>query len=1524
MTKSLATKLINKIIEASGHFLVDEKQCADESLLNNFIKCFFNHIPFRRLHNLKKNFGYNALTSLLIQAWNLIRQVEDDKPHIDVFCFKKSSKINYTFITIINHDRPFLVDTVQLVCRKNDICISDIIHPVVPLSVVDDSKLEQEKDVSVISVIIEDVLTPAQTSDLLKSFEESFEDLYLATGQYSEILDLANEVSALSSEIQLSIDDLSTQDVVDFSKWLFHDRCTVFGARVFTKNTIKNFGIFKKSSYQNHYDFKLFYSNQIGKKPLKLYRLLKVSLRAIVHHHARIVVFEIPILNKQGLVEGCYQFIGIFNRLFYRESPPNVPILDKKIDRIYQKFHLKPEWHNAKEIQLILSSVPNDELLLLDDSVLYQLCSDLLFSEEHIALLMRHDLQSKTTTMQIFIPKDWYTYELPVKIMEYITKEYALTINNHTVQLGELPYARLIIIASTDKLSSPLKIEKLREPITKIVMNWEEQVSQLLEDENNFPNIKVSGVFPVSYQTNFAPQNAISDLYKLESLIKNKQTDFELFFKDDLLFIKAFQIEQSISLSAIMPILENFGLYVESESSYFVKYEGHSIWIHCIACKKPKNFENLAVLRQALLMVWFQQIENDSFNQFVVLSHLTAQQVNVLRALNKALQQFHFTYTPSYVVEVLATYSQITQHLWELFDEKFNPNCKEADCDKILKNLTTELQYVKQSDHDKIFNRFINCIQSIVRTNFYQASSGSYLSFKFDSRTLDDLPLPKPLFEIFVYSPYMEGCHLRGGKIARGGIRWSDRFEDFRNEVLGLMKAQMVKNSIIVPVGSKGGFICKNYHLLKKQNASKEDLQNEVVRCYKTLIKGMLDLTDNIVNQKVQKPLNTICYDDDDFYLVVAADKGTSTFSDIANKLASEHEFWLGDAFASGGSKGYDHKKMAITSRGAWISVCHHFKQLGTDPQLNSISVVGVGDMSGDVFGNGMLRSDAINLVAAFNHMHIFLDPSPDPKTSFNERLRLFNTAGSTWDDYDKSLISQGGGVYNRNDKTIEVSPQVRKILDLPETTKSLTPDKLIIAILKAPVNLMWFGGIGTYIKASSETHSDAYDRQNDRIRVNANELRCNVIGEGANLAMTQRARIEYALQGGHLNTDAIDNSAGVDCSDHEVNIKILFSELVQSKKLSLQQRDAYLEQMTDEVATLVLEDNEQQNEILTLLQRENLQAGASYLDLIHILENDSVMALDRAIEFIPDSQTLKQRSAEGKGLSRPELAILLSYSKNILSHQLVEGLSGNEFPELVLEYFPKILRDNFESSILNHPLKREILATRMANLMINKLGPTFVFEVAKILDINPYHVALNFFVIKKLLKTNNMWDGLKNNVYDLRYTMLVCSIALKNLEGFHNSEEAFLKAKCLSSYLTLEDLSPIILAALFKISELDININQKVAHNLIKVAYELGFNQISNALRNYHHFQESWQKEIFSNLQNKLIESLTNITFCVTKVGDFNLWRKNYAQQVSQINKSITYLEANPFDHGSIDLSYIMYVIGQIGDLLQGSGRRQ
>ena len=928
---------------------------------------------------------------------------------------------------------------------------------------------------------------------------------------------------------------------------------------------------------------------------------------------------------------------------------------------------------------------------------------------------------------------------------------------------------------------------------------WKEKLKKKLIEQygNKKANALIkeyANIFPHSYMDENSIEVAVNDLAYIEKLSAANPLEVDFYCtpgQEYPLHVRLFLWEKPKPLSNILPMLENLGLCTYSESTHTLMLSGKQpIWISDLAViheKKPIEIEKLSTLfKEALTNIYFESAENDGFNKLVIDATLAWHEVMVLRAYAKYLHQIHFRYSQAYVEMALVNNSDISRLLVELFKGMHNPHKKNKNAnEKIEQEILQMLESVPSLDEDLIIRQILALIKATLRTNYFQPTADKkpkeYLSLKLNSRAIPGLPLPTPLYEIFVYSPQFEGIHLRNTKVARGGIRWSERPEDFRTEVLGLMKAQKVKNAVIVPSGAKGGFVLKK----RLTQPSREVLQAEVIRCYKMFISGLLDLTDNIKEKTFIHPKNVVCYDDFDPYLVVAADKGTATFSDIANDIAKSYDFWLGDAFASGGVKGYDHKKIGITARGAWESVKRHFRELNIDPMSTDITVVGIGDMSGDVFGNAMMYSKHIKLIAAFDHRHIFIDPDPDPETSYHERVRLFNLPTSSWADYDEKLISRGGGAFSRQLKSIAINAQMKKALGIEAST--LPPNELICAILKAPVQLLFNGGIGTYVKASSESHVEVGDRSNDYCRVNGEDLRCQVVGEGGNLGFTQLGRVEFALKGGLINTDFIDNSAGVDCSDHEVNLKILLDHQVQTGKLSEKRRDKLLAAVTDEVAELVLRDNYEQAVLMSYSayrSKSNIILHTNY-----IKELETLGVLDRKVEFLPDDKKLVERKSVGEGLTRPELAVLVAYTKIYIKNEILNSNLPEDpvLRQIAETAFPPAIVKKYKSEMSEHRLYREIVATQLSNQVVNEMGITFIYRLQMENSATVAEIVRAYVIAARVFATNDVQQLVLS--LDFKIQMNEQYHMLYNIRNFLNlATRWFLNSKYIH-----EDLSTLV-----------------------------------------------------------------------------------------------------------------------------------
>jgi glutamate dehydrogenase len=1101
--------------------------------------------------------------------------------------------------------------------------------------------------------------------------------------------------------------------------------------------------------------------------------ITKANVRSRIHRRVHMDYIGIKRFNHAGELSGEFRIVGLFTSTVYTRSTRSIPYLRRKVDALIRRSGFDPDSHSGKAFAAVLEHYSRDELFQIDDDTLYGFVLAIMHLDERprVRVLPRRDRFDRFVSVMVYVPRDRYDSGIRIAIGNYLSGAYAGRVAAFYPFFPEGPLVRVHFIIARFGGDTPNPDRaSIERAIEQLVRTWTDGLAEaltLVHEPIKAQQLirRYRDAFPVAYREAYVPPVAVADIRLIESLspIRPIGADFYSRREGDLACagLKVWSREKPILLSERVPVLENMGFKVVDERTYRVEpgdTGAVEVWLHDMMLERADgvtfDIEALKARLEACFMAVMRgRAENDGYNALVLTGGVQWRDVALVRTISRFLRQLRLAFSQDYMWATLRRHSGIATQIVNLFHQRFDPRLElsreeRAEQQKaLLAEIETALGAVDSLDEDRILRHFVNAVTSALRTNFYQSDDGGQpkatIAIKFDSRKIDGLPLPKPLCEIFVYSPRVEGDHLRFGKVARGGIRWSDRPQDFRTEVLGLVKAQQVKNAVIVPVGAKGGFVPK---LLP--SGPRDAVQTEGTAAYTVFITSLLDITDNLGPEGVIHPENVVRHDDDDPYLVVAADKGTATFSDTANAIAIEHHFWLGDAFASGGSAGYDHKKMGITARGAWEAVRRHFREMDIDIATTPFTVAGVGDMSGDVFGNGMLRERTTRLLAAFDHRDIFIDPDPDPERSFAERQRLFELSRSSWQDYNKDYLSAGGGIYSRAAKEIVLSPEARKLLGLGG--EKLAPQEVMTAILKLNTDLLWFGGIGTYVRASSESDDQAGDRVNDPIRVTGAALRCKVVGEGANLGMTQRGRVEAAQRGIRLNTDAIDNSAGVNTSDVEVNIKIAVAPLLRDGRLSLEARDKLLAEMTDEVARLVLRNNYQQTLALSLAQRRGLENLGFHQRLMQTLEQRG--ELDRGVEFLPDDMELGERRKRGHGLTRPELAVLLAYAKLSLYVELLES-SVPDDPYLGREltrYFPKEMVERYPDTLEQHRLRREIISTQLTNSMINRGGPAFTVRIADQTGASAATIASAFFVARNsydMISLNAAIDALDNKV---------------------------------------------------------------------------------------------------------------------------------------------------------------------------------
>ncbi|MGA9855643.1 MAG: NAD-glutamate dehydrogenase [Gammaproteobacteria bacterium] len=1296
---------------------------------------------------------------------------------------KDGWKSSHTIIEMVNGDMPFLVDSTIMTLTRHGIGVHLTVHPILYL-------LRDKQD----AIVRLDSVGQQHQSGLVESWIHFEVDHQSDT---AKLKNLEDELRSVMSDVRAMVDDWHTMhekvgevctavdqyrailgnDEIDegqrFLEWLANNHFTFLGYREYDLVKEKGedllrivpqsgLGILRDSGARVSSSFLVLPQDVRNRARTREFMIItKANSIATVHRPGYLDYVGIKRYDKDGNVNGEWRFLGLFTSTAYSRSPRDIPVLRQKVAEVIRRSGLPAGSHDLKALLHILETFPRDELLQSTIDELLDATMGVVHLQERqrVKLFIRRDSFGRFFSCLVYIPRDRYNSQVRAKIENILFKALNGKSVEREVYLSESALARVHIIVRT----TPWKLPEynrtvLEQEIAVVIRSWSDELRMvLIEKFGEEQGLKFFGrygnQFPVAYQEEIKAKAAAFDIEQMDELVSADSLRMSLYRPKHApagyLRFKIFHREQEISISDALPMLENMGVRVMGERPYKVVLADESIvWIQDfeLIYAGTLDIDKVRIsFHEQFARVWRGDAENDGFNRLILGAELNWRQAMLLRAYCKYLLQTSVSFSPAYMERTLSGNPQIAALLVQYFEARHNPKgAKERDA--LIARYTDEidkaLESVSSLDDDRILRSFLNVVRATIRTDYFQTTRGGehkpYVSFKFDSSQIPELPLPRPMYEIWVYSPHVEAVHLRGGKVARGGIRWSDRREDFRTEVLGLMKAQQVKNTVIVPVGSKGGFYVKQL----PRSDSRETIMKEVVSCYQTFMRGLLDLTDNIVKDKIVSPLQVVRHDDDDPYLVVAADKGTASFSDIANSISAEYGFWLGDAFASGGSAGYDHKKMGITAKGAWESVKRHFREMDIDTQGTEFTVVGIGDMSGDVFGNGMLLSPHIKLLAAFDHRHIFIDPNPDPAVSFKERQRLFNLTRSSWADYDSNKISAGGGVFSRSVKLIKVSTEARTTLGIE--AHQLTPAELIRAILKSPVALLWNGGIGTYVKSSHESNAEVGDRNNDAVRINGRDLRCKVVGEGGNLGLTQLGRVEYALNGGRLNTDFIDNSAGVDTSDHEVNIKILLNLVANEKRFTEAQRNTLLASMTDEVGALVLRDNYMQAQALSMAESQATTRINEHAYLMYSLEKSGV--LNRSIEFLPSDEELKERRSTTRGLTRPELAVLLAYSKIAIYNALLAS-DVAEDPYLANElenYFPVELRKKYHQFMPKHRLRREIVATAITNSMVNRMGPTFAQRTQEESGVGIASVARAYTIARESFGMVSVWSAIE------------------------------------------------------------------------------------------------------------------------------------------------------------------------------------
>ncbi|MET7391295.1 NAD-glutamate dehydrogenase [Streptomyces sp. NPDC005385] len=1315
---------------------------------------------------------------------------------------------SHSVVEVVTDDMPFLVDSVTNELSRQSRGIHVVIHPqfvvrrdltgklieVLPTRPSAEDLPHDAHVESWIHVEIDRETDRADLKQITADLLRVLSDVREAVEDWEKMRDAALRI-ADELPAEPAADDLREQEVEEareLLRWLSGDHFTFLGYREYqlrdddSLTAVPGTGLGILRSDPQHGDedshpvspsFERLPADARAKaREHKLLVLTKANSRATVHRPSYLDYVGVKKFDENGEVVGERRFLGLFSSAAYTESVRRVPVVRRKVEEVLRGAGFSPNSHDGRDLLQILETYPRDELFQTPADELRAIVTSVLYLQERrrLRLYLRQDEYGRYYSALVYLPRDRYTTGVRLRIIDILKEELNGASVDFTAWNTESILSRLHFVVRVEpgtelaQLSDADK-DRIEARLVEAARSWadgfgealtaecgEERAAELLRHYGN--------AFPEGYKADHSPRSAVADLVHLQALGQEQSKDFALSLYEPVgaapgeRRFKIYRTGEQVSLSAVLPALNRMGVEVTDERPYELRCSDRTTaWIYDFGLRLPKSLtgngdylgdDGRERFQEAFAATWTGRAENDGFNALVLSAGLNWRQSMVLRAYAKYLRQAGSTFSQDYMEDTLRNNVHTTRLLVSLFEARMSPERQRAGVeltDALLEELDAALDQVASLDEDRILRSFLHLIKATLRTNFFQKTADgtphAYVSMKFDPTAIPDLPAPRPAFEIWVYSPRVEGVHLRFGKVARGGLRWSDRREDFRTEILGLVKAQMVKNTVIVPVGAKGGFVAKQ---LPDPSADRDAWLAEGIRSYRTFISALLDITDNLVAGEIVPPADVVRHDEDDTYLVVAADKGTATFSDIANEVAESYNFWLGDAFASGGSAGYDHKKMGITARGAWESVKRHFRELGVDTQSQDFTVVGVGDMSGDVFGNGMLLSEHIGLVAAFDHRHIFIDPKPVAETSYAERRRLFELPRSSWADYDTGLISAGGGVFPRSAKAIPVNAHIREALGIESKVAKMTPADLMRAILQAPVDLLWNGGIGTYVKSSAESNAEVGDKANDAIRVDGAELRVKVVGEGGNLGLTQLGRIEFAQHGGKINTDAIDNSAGVDTSDHEVNIKILLNAVVANGDLTVKQRNKLLAEMTDEVGALVLRNNYAQNTAIANALAQSPSMLHAQQRFMRTLVREG--HLDRALEFLPSERQIRERLTAGQGLTGPETAVLLAYTKITVSVDLLAtSLPDDPYLQSLLHaYFPTALRDRFREQIEGHALSREIVTTVLVNDTVNTGGTSFLHRLREETGASLEEIVRAQTAARAIFNSSAVWDAVE------------------------------------------------------------------------------------------------------------------------------------------------------------------------------------
>jgi glutamate dehydrogenase len=1368
-----------------------------------FARQFYDKFPLQELHG-------RALSDLYASAsggWHFLQNYDASRPKVQIFnpeFDRHGWQLPHTVVALLCRDMPFALDSVRGELNSRNITIITIHSASLRVQRDERHRLLRllphnggtaAADTTTEAFIYIEINRHSNPDDLAQLQQAILQVL----AEVECVVDDFGPMRARAAEVRRQLPAgagngngsdakrAAMEEVGRFIDWLLDDNFTFLGYEYLQVHyageqlrvepaAAAAYGLLRGAHTVSESDLRAELATApADNSPSRQLRFSKSSLRTRVHRRVYPDYVDVRVFDASGRIQGEHRFMGLYTSRVYTMPPAQIPVLGKKVEAVLARADFPVGSHERSELARVLDVHPRDELFHASTEELYATALGIHQIQERrvVRLFVRRDSQAKYVSCLVFMPRDTYNTELRSRIQALLCDVFGAREAEFSTFFSESILTRTHFILQLDPAhprESPRASDTaaLQDDIVQICMGWHDHLrNYLVEEFGEEQGLAIAreydAAFPPGYRAEYDPRAAVADIRKMAELHADGDIAQRLYRVvgggGETLRFRLYRRHCALALSDVMPILENLGLRVLGEHSYAVRRRDDTqLWIHEFILTYPgdANVDVLEVrenFQEAFARIWHGDADNDAFNRLVPGSGLGWRAIAMLRAYARFLKQIQFGFASEYIAEALVKHLAITQLLVQLFQARFDPALARSLDERAAREQQLETRIVAALDgvdnlsEDRIVRQYVALLKATLRTNYYQyeptgqrdaqGKPKNYVAFKLDSARVPDMPQPRPLYEIFVHSPRVEGVHLRTSKVARGGLRWSDRLEDFRTEVLGLVKAQNVKNAVIVPTGAKGGFVVR-----RPAGGDREAVQQEGIECYRTFVSALLDLTDNSSADGTQPAPQVVRHDGDDVYLVVAADKGTASFSDIANEIAAQHGFWLGDAFASGGSVGYDHKKMGITARGAWISVRRHFREMGIDVQNADFSVVGIGDMAGDVFGNGMLMSRHIRLVAAFNHQHIFIDPEPDAERSFQERERLFGLPRSSWEDYDRALISAGGGIFKRSAKSIAISPQLRALLDIE--AEQLAPNELIAALLKAPIDLLWNGGIGTYVKARGQSHAECGDKANDAVRVDGADLRCKVIGEGGNLGCTQPGRIEYALQGGRCNTDFIDNSAGVDCSDHEVNIKIALNALVAAGDMTEKQRRELLRAMTDAVGELVLRHNYRQTLALSLAERQALARSGEYERLIRHMESSGW--LQRALEFIPTDDALVERKAVGSGLTRPELAVLISYTKAQLKAALaVPAIADDPLLERALfSAFPAVLCESYRPALERHRLRTQIIGTKVANDMVDLMGITFVERISQSTGANVVDVARAFVTAREVFDLHTWWQRIE------------------------------------------------------------------------------------------------------------------------------------------------------------------------------------